>query len=132
MGDRSFCELELRGPILSKVYEDFLTLIEDDLTDEPAPGQFLFEEMNYGEMPLGLEEFLVQNKISFYWWNDAGGDYPAEYHLYDGVQGKHAQFLGSDEIILMSVGDAQRPDILQSASDWQDWLYDVTKFEVIK
>ena len=136
MGDRTYCVLQLRGEIAAARVPMLAQLLCDNFCDDPDPVEsfmhhdpktdglftFSFEEVNYGEFPKEIKDWLKESKVSFAWWWDAGGDYDAGVTAYDAISGQLFEWGVLGSAIALTAYQLDNTELVKRTKEWHVWL----------
>ena len=128
MGDRTNCTLSLT--------EDFspelLGLIEQHLgnADDTLDRESYFYDVNYGNLPNEVRDFLVAKGTAYIWSWDAGAEYASGIEVFDptmSVQPVEFMTAGNPYQIVLTVDAGGDPAVVAEAVKWQAWLRQFNK-----
>ena len=139
MGDRTWCVLRIGGLLPEADAETLFELIDDagasqELMPPPSPPSragskikrilvdgIEFEEVNHAQLDDRLQSFLKVKGLSYVWEWDSGGGYGSGIELFDGHSGETAAFCHMDGEIMLTLKEAQNPEILAKAAAWHSF-----------
>jgi hypothetical protein len=120
MGDRTYCNLNLKGEIpAEKLAPIIADILADTATDSgPEDGWWGFEEVNYGDperVHPNLESQLQAAGISYEWSWDSGDEYGAGFHLYDAETQTSWRYIYTvDDEIAFTFSDLENTTLMDS------------------
>jgi len=131
MGDRCNGELIIHGLTDLNSWGEILAAVEEYSDERHAKNHFQFYEMNYGTLPPDIMEELEKYKMSYQWWTEPGGDYPAGVDMYNAQTKQHGSFLAADGEICIPVSHIENEESIAHCLKWHKWICSKPTFTII-